>query len=84
MAPCCFVRCACLNRFVQVVVPEAYSSTHSVLIMEYVPGKMLVDALQEHAENVARERGMTVDQLRSDFLFILVHVSITVKSSIHF
>ncbi|CAM9352985.1 unnamed protein product [Ascophyllum nodosum] len=46
-----------------VVVPEAMFSTPSVLIMEYVPGKMLVDALQEHTENVARERGMTTEEL---------------------
>lgn len=46
-----------------MVVPEAYLSTPSVLIMEYVPGKMLVDALQEHFENVARGRGMTTDEL---------------------
>lgn len=39
-------------------------ATHNVLIMEYVPGKMLVDALQEHVEDVARERGMTADELR--------------------
>lgn len=48
----------------QVVVPEAYISTPSVLIMEYVPGKMLVDALQDHFDTVARERGMTIDELR--------------------
>lgn len=47
----------------KVVVPKAYLATPSVLIMEYVPGKMLVDALQEHFENVAMERGMTVDEL---------------------
>lgn len=48
----------------KVVVPEAYLSTPSVLIMEYVPGKMLVDALQDHFETVAQERGMTIDELR--------------------
>ncbi|CAM9934290.1 unnamed protein product, partial [Sphacelaria rigidula] len=48
----------------QVVVPEAMIATPSVLVMEYVPGKMLVDALQEHMEVVAKERGMTVEELR--------------------
>lgn len=48
----------------KVVVPKAYLSTPSVLIMEYVPGKMLVDALQDHFDTVARERGMTIDELR--------------------
>lgn len=52
------------KKWLQVVVPEAYVSTHSVLVMEYVPGKMLVDALQDHFEDVARERGMTMDELR--------------------
>ncbi|CAM9857266.1 unnamed protein product [Laminaria digitata] len=50
----------------EVVVPEAYLSTPSVLIMEYVPGKMLVDALQDHFETVAQERGMTIDELRRE------------------
>lgn len=46
------------------MVPKAYLSTPSVLIMEYVPGKMLVDALQDHFDTVARERSMTIDELR--------------------
>lgn len=48
----------------KVVVPKAYLSTPSVLIMEYVPGKTLVDALQDHFDTMARERGMTIDELR--------------------
>lgn len=48
----------------QVVVPKPIDSTHSVLIMEYVPGKLLIDALQEHVEVIARERGMTVEEQR--------------------
>lgn len=48
----------------QVVVPEAYHATPSTLIMEYIPGKMLVDAIQEHFERVAEARGMTLDELR--------------------
>lgn len=39
-------------------------ATPTVLIMERVPGKMLVDALHEHMEDIARARGMTVDELR--------------------
>ncbi|CAN0073408.1 unnamed protein product, partial [Hapterophycus canaliculatus] len=50
----------------QVVVPEAYHATPSTLIMEYVPGKMLVDAIQEHFERVALARGMTLDELRRE------------------
>lgn len=45
-------------------MPEAYDATSTVLLMEYIPGKMLVDALQEHMENVAAGRGMTVEELR--------------------
>ena len=48
----------------KVVVPEAYLSTPSVLIMEYIPGKKLEDALKDHFDTVARERGMTIDELR--------------------
>lgn len=48
----------------QVVVPEAYLSTPSVLVMEHIPGKMLVDAIHEHFENVAAAKGMTVEELR--------------------
>eukprot|EP00903_Cladosiphon_okamuranus_P009325 g8894.t2 len=49
-----------------VVVPEAYLSTPSVLIMEHVPGPTLVDAIHEHFENVAAAKGVTVDDLRRD------------------
>ncbi|CAM9998246.1 unnamed protein product, partial [Ectocarpus sp. 12 AP-2014] len=49
-----------------VVVPEAYHATSSTLIMEYVPGKPLVDAIQEHFQNVAAARGMTLDELRRE------------------
>ncbi|CAM9173352.1 unnamed protein product [Pylaiella littoralis] len=49
-----------------VVVPEAYLATPSVLVMEHIPGKMLVDAIQDHYENVAAARGMTVEELRRE------------------
>lgn len=46
------------------MVPEAYLSTPSVLIMEHVPGPTLVDAIHEHFESVAAAKGVTVDELR--------------------
>ncbi|CAM9631883.1 unnamed protein product, partial [Phaeothamnion confervicola] len=50
----------------RVVVPRPIRATHSVLIMELVPGEKLVDALTRHIEAVAATRGMTVEELRQD------------------
>ena len=46
------------------MVPEAYLSTPSVLVMEHVPGPTLVDAIHDHFESVAAAKGVTVDDLR--------------------
>lgn len=43
----------------KVILPKPYleKCTKEVMVMEYIPGKKLLDAIQDHFKTVARERG---------------------------
>eukprot|EP01083_Nonionella_stella_P163719 539721_1 len=69
----------------KVVVPRPYTElcTQHVLTMQYLKGKKLITALKENFTGIAKEKGLTLDELIEEQKALNIHPSAEQMAGIH-